>query len=93
MTDLGVPGRQAQGVGGDFQLAFQVVAVGGLEDGLQLGLLGGEGVEIGIRLGVGGIDFVQARLGLLDLTRRLLRLRHEPSARGQVSAPAADNPH
>ncbi|MCY1346901.1 hypothetical protein D9M69_329990 [compost metagenome] len=65
--DLGVPRRQAQGVGGDFQLTLQVVAVGGLEDGFQLGLLGGQGVEVGIRLGVGGIDFVQAGLGLFDL--------------------------
>ncbi|MCY1354895.1 hypothetical protein D9M69_412930 [compost metagenome] len=71
MFDLRVPRRQAQGVGGDFQLTLQVVAVGGLEDGFQLGLLGGQGVEVGIRLGVGGIDLVQAGLGLLDLAHGL----------------------
>ena len=48
------------------------MTVGGLEDGFQLGLLGGQGVEVGIRLGVGGIDLVQAGLGLLDLTDRFL---------------------
>lgn len=67
VLDLGIPRRQAQGVGGDFQLAFQVVSVGCLQDRLQLGLLGGQGVEVGIRLGIGGIDLVQPRLGLLDL--------------------------
>ncbi len=67
VLDLGVPRRQAQGVGGDFQLALQVVTVGRLQDGLQLGLLGSQGVEIGVRLGVGGVHLIQARLGVLDL--------------------------
>ena len=63
----GVPRRQAQGIGGDFQLALQVVTVGRLQDGLQLGLLGSQGIEIGVRLGVGGVHLIQARLGVLDL--------------------------
>ncbi|MCY1402426.1 hypothetical protein D9M71_175670 [compost metagenome] len=67
VLDLRFPRRQAQGVGGDFQLALKVVAVGGVDDGFQLGLLGGQGVEVGVRLGVGGVDLVQARLGSLDL--------------------------
>ncbi|MCY1288649.1 hypothetical protein D9M68_460410 [compost metagenome] len=64
--DLGLPGRQAQRIGGDFQLALEVVAVGGLQDGLQLALLGGQRVEVGVRLGVGGIHLVKAGLGVLD---------------------------
>ena len=72
MFDLRVPGRQAQRVGGDFQLALQIVAVGGLQDGFQLGLFGGQGVEVGVRLGVGGIHGVEARLGVLDLAYRFL---------------------
>ena len=66
VLDLGVPWRQAQGVGGDFQLALEVVAVAGLQDRFELGLLGSQLVEIGIRLSVGGVDFVQACLGILD---------------------------
>jgi len=50
VLDAGIPGRQAQRVGGDFQLAFQVVAIASLEDGLELGLLGGQLVEVGIRV-------------------------------------------
>ena len=57
--------RQAQGIGGDFQLALQVVTVGRLQDGLQLGLLGSQGIEIGVRLGVGGVHLIQARLGVM----------------------------
>ncbi len=86
---LGVPGRQAQGVGGDFQLALQVVAVGGLQDGFQLGLLGGQRVEVGIRLGVGGVDLVQARLGVLDLADRLFDDLAHGLAPGRAAAPAA----
>ena len=69
--DLGIPWRQAQGVGGDFQLALEVVPVGSLQDGFELGLLGGQRIEVGVRLGIGGVHFVEARLGLLDLAYRL----------------------
>ena len=72
MLDLGVPWRQAQGIGGDFQLTLQVVAVGCLQDGFQLGLFGGQSVEVSIRLGIGGIHFIEAGLGLLDLAYGLL---------------------
>ncbi|MNS65190.1 hypothetical protein D3C72_983420 [compost metagenome] len=66
VADDGVPGRQAQRVGGDFHLVFDVVrAAGGGrgDDGFQVSLLSGQGVEIGVRLGVGGVDLVQALLG------------------------------
>jgi hypothetical protein len=43
------------------------VAVGGLDDVLQLGLFGGQGVEVGIRLGVGGVDLVERASSVLDL--------------------------
>ncbi|MNS28836.1 hypothetical protein D3C72_608240 [compost metagenome] len=72
MFDLGIPGRQAQRIGGDFQLALQVVAVAGLQDGFELGLFGGQLVEVGIRIGVGRVDLVQACLGVLDHADRFL---------------------
>ncbi len=70
--NLGVPRRQAQCIGGDFQLAVQVVTVAGLQDGFELGLFGGELVEVGIFFGVGGVDLVQAGLGVLDHADRFL---------------------
>ena len=66
LADDGVPGRQAQRVGGDFHLVLDVVGAaggGGGDDGFKLGLLGGQRVEISVRLGIGGIDLVQALLG------------------------------
>jgi hypothetical protein len=48
------------------------VAVGGLDQVLQFRLLLGQGVEIGVRLGVGGIDGVQALQGGLDMAQGLL---------------------
>ncbi len=72
VRDLGVPGRQAQSVGGDFELALQVMAVGCLQDRFELGLLGRQRIEVGVRLGVGGIDGIQAGLGVLDHANRFL---------------------
>ncbi len=72
VADLGVPRRQAQCVGGYFQLALQVVAIGGLQDRLELGLLGGQRVEVGVWLGIGGIDGIQTGLGVLDHADRFL---------------------
>ncbi|MCY1444139.1 hypothetical protein D9M71_605920 [compost metagenome] len=48
------------------------MAVAGLQDGFELGLFGGQLVEVGIRLGVGGVDLVQTRLGVLDHADRFL---------------------
>ncbi len=64
--NLGVPGRQAQRIGGHFELALQVVAIAGLQDRLELGLFSRQLVEIGVRLRVSGIDFVQPCLSVLD---------------------------
>ena len=56
LRDVGVPRRQPQRVGRDLELAVEVVAVGGLDDRLEPGLLGGDLVEVRVRLGVGGVD-------------------------------------
>ena len=56
---VGIPGRQAQCVGSDFQSVVEVVGVGGLDDVFQPGLFLGQRVEISIRFGVIGIDFLQ----------------------------------
>jgi hypothetical protein len=77
VLDLGIPGRQAQGVGRALQLVFHVVAALGGDDGLQLALLAGQLVEVGIRIGVGRIDLVEARHGAFHLADRLFdRLAH-----------------
>ncbi|OQC01850.1 MAG: hypothetical protein BWX79_02870 [Alphaproteobacteria bacterium ADurb.Bin100] len=66
-ADHGLPGRQAQRIGGNFQLVFGGVSRGG-NDGLQLGLFGRQRFEIGIFLGVSRVDLVQALLRRLDLS-------------------------
>ena len=71
MLDLGIPGRQAQGVGRALQLVFHVVAALGGDDGFQLALFAGQLVKIRIRVGVGCIDLVEARHGAFDVADRL----------------------
>jgi hypothetical protein len=66
LADLGVPGRQAQRVGGDFQLGLGVGAGGG-DDGFQPRLFLGQLVEVGAFLGVGGVHGFQLGLGFHDL--------------------------
>ncbi len=77
---VGVPGRQAQRVGGDLHLVLDVVGAAGggrRDDRFQLGLLGGQRVEVGVGLGVGGVDLLQARLGGHGLAQALFdRLAH-----------------
>ena len=76
-TDLRVPGRQAQRVGGDLELVLDVVAGARGDDRLVLRLLGGELVEVGVRLRVRGVDLVELLLCLDDLAHALLdRLAH-----------------
>ena len=72
MFNPGIPGRQTQRIGSDFQLAIQVVAIAGLQDGFKFGLLCSQLVEVGIRIGVGRVDLVQTRLGVLDHADRFL---------------------
>jgi hypothetical protein len=66
VLDRGIPGRQAQRVGGDFELGFAVGARGG-DDGFQPRLLLGELVEVGILFRVGGIHGFELGLGFHDL--------------------------
>ena len=74
--DLRLPRRQAQRVGGDLQLVLDVVAGGG-QHRFVFRLLRGQLVEIGVGLGVGGIDFVQFLPRLQHLAQALLdRLAH-----------------
>jgi hypothetical protein len=51
------------GIGGNFHLMVDIIGTagrGGGDDGLQLGLLGGQLVKIGIRFGIGCIHLFQA---------------------------------
>ena len=76
-ADLGVPRRQAQRVGGDLELQVGVFAAGRGDQRLELVLLGGQRVEVGIGLGVGGVHLVQALLGREHAADALLdRLAH-----------------
>ncbi|MNQ01434.1 hypothetical protein D3C85_140940 [compost metagenome] len=61
-ADGGVPWRQAQRVGGHFQLQIQIAAVGSRDDRFQACLFRGQGVEIGVFLGIRGVHGFQ--LGL-----------------------------
>ena len=57
-VDLLLPRRQAQRVGRDLEL----VGAAGVEHRLELGLLLGELVEVGVGLRVGGVDLLQPLL-------------------------------
>ncbi len=61
----GIPGRQAQRVGGEVELVFGVAAGGG-DDGFEPRLFLGQLVEVGILLGVGGVHGFQLGLGFHD---------------------------
>ncbi len=71
-ADHRVPRRQAQRVGGHFQLLFQQVRIAGGQDRLQPLLLGGELVEVGAFLGIGLVDPVQRGLRLQHLADAFL---------------------
>ena len=76
IADDGVPRRQPQRVRGDFHLRVEVSAGGG-EDGFALGLFLGELIEVGVGLGVGGVDFIQPGFRLDDFAEtRFDRLAH-----------------
>jgi hypothetical protein len=62
-ADLGVPRRQAEGIGGDFELVLGIGAGGG-DDGFELGLLGRQRVEVGVFGTIGDVHLFEARLGL-----------------------------
>ncbi len=66
-ADLGIPRRQAQRVGGHFQLALQRMRIVRGEQVFELLLFDGELVEISAFLGIGGVDLIQSLLRIEDL--------------------------
>ena len=72
VLDLGVPRRQAQRVGGDFQLQFNVVTRTGGDDGFQAGLFFGQLVEVRIGFGIRGVDRFELLLCVHHLTQAAL---------------------
>ena len=62
-ANLGLPGRQAQRIGGDVQQVVGVLATGSGDDGFEFGLFGGQSVKVRVGFAVGGVDLVQALLG------------------------------
>ena len=57
---VGVPRGQAQGVHGDLEGALEIPGPGGVDLGLQVGLLGQEGVDVGLGRAERGADLVVA---------------------------------
>ena len=47
------------------------VGTGGGDDGLQLALFLAQRVEVGVRLGIGGVDFIQPRTRVVHFFHRL----------------------
>ena len=68
--DLRVPRRQSQCVRRDLELQIGVAA-GACDDRFVLRLLGREFVEIGVRLGVRGVDFLEPRFCVRQLRQTL----------------------
>ena len=76
---VGVARGQPQGVHGDLEGALEVPGAGGVDLVLQLGLLGEELVEVGVRLAEGGADLVEpVDEGLRSRRRRRRRSRARP---------------
>jgi hypothetical protein len=59
LGDVGIPRRQSEGVHGDLEGALEVPGAGGIDLVLELGLLGQQLVEVGVRLAHGGTDLVE----------------------------------
>ena len=71
-ADVSIPRRQSQRIRSDFELTFEVVAIGGLQDVLEFGLTLRQGVEIGVGFGIGCVDRVQFSHCLLYVAQCLL---------------------
>jgi hypothetical protein len=65
LRDVRVPRRQAQRIGAISSCRVEVVAVGRLDQRLEARLLGGDLVEIGVRVRVRGIDLLESLEGSL----------------------------
>ena len=58
-----IPGRQAQGVGGDFHLMFDIVGTAGGgcgNNGFKFGLFSGQRIEVGVGIRVRRVDLIEA---------------------------------
>lgn len=88
--DLGVPRRQAQGIGSDFELVLGV-SPRRRNDGFQASLFSGQCVKVCIGLGVGGVHLFQLGLGGKHLAHGLFHafadcvLRVELRLLGQIA--------
>jgi len=71
LADLRIPCRQAQGVGGELELAAEVGAGGG-DDRFEARLLLGQLVEIGVVFGIGRVHLLQHCLRLEGLAESRL---------------------
>ncbi len=76
-TNLDVPRRKAQRVGGDVHLQIGAVRVHCVDDRLEFRLLGGELVEVGVGFRVRRIDLIETLFRLQRFAQALLhRLAH-----------------
>ena len=71
-ADFLIPRWKAQCIGRNFHLAFNVVAIGGLDVGFQFALLLGQCVEVGVRFGIGGVHLVQFGQCVMNAGNRLV---------------------
>lgn len=71
VSDFRVPVWQTQGVSRALQLHIQVVTVVRLDNFFKLALLSGQFIEVGIRLGVLGVHFIQAFQRVNDFSNGL----------------------
>ena len=92
-ADVGVAGRQPQRVHGDLEGAVELPGAGGVDLGLEVGLLGQQRVDVGVGVTEGGAHLVEAvdqSLGLTDalgdVARDVLGLI-EPGFLRQVARP------
>ena len=50
------------------------MAIAGLQNTFEFGLLAGERIKVGIGFGVSGVDLIQAGQGILDVRKRFLHV-------------------
>ncbi len=72
LADDGIPRRQAQRVGGHFELLLQGIGIACGQDRLEAFLFLGQCIEIRAFVGIGGIDRLELVLGFKDFTQRRL---------------------
>ena len=70
-ADVGVPRREPERVHGDLEGAVELPGAGGVDLGLQIGLLGQQRVDVGVGVAEGGAHLVVAVDQLLGLAHAL----------------------